>query len=198
MNIVLLTAEEILKGDLMLPAGNRREPISSLKRADLLVITRCSDKNEYERAYDDCLKRNKHMAGIQAVGLQTKLKTFKKVSSNRATEIGKFANKKIIAFSGIGNPASFEDVLADAKVRIMKHLVFPDHHWYSDADIRSVVEARRELDAECILTTEKDIARMKGRFGRILGSEAVYAAEIRQEVISGQDALNTVIKKFMN
>jgi tetraacyldisaccharide 4'-kinase len=198
MNIVLLTAEEILKGDLMLPAGNRREPFSSLKRADLLVITRCTDKNEYERAYDACVNRNKHIAGIQAVELHMKLKAFKKVSSNRVAETGKFANKKIVAFSGIGNPGSFEDVLANAKVRIMKHLVFPDHHWYSDADIRSIIETRRKFDADCIVTTEKDAARLVGRLEKELRSESIYAAEIHMEVISGKKILDAIIKKFMN
>ena len=48
LNIVILTAEEILNGDLLLPAGNRREPLTSLKRADLIAVTRCADIKEYE------------------------------------------------------------------------------------------------------------------------------------------------------
>lgn len=50
LNVVVLTAAEILEGDLLLPAGNRREPIASLERADVVMISRCANKREYKMA----------------------------------------------------------------------------------------------------------------------------------------------------
>jgi len=198
LNIVLMTVEEILNGDFLLPAGNRREPISSLERADLIVISRCKDLIEYESVCTLGRMKKYIPAGMSTVGLQTKIKLFRQAWSSETVGIKKFAGKKVIAFSGIGNPKSFEDILTKADVAVAKHIVFADHHWYSEQDIDSVVQAEKEFGADFIVTTEKDAARLKEPYGKFLKSEFVYVAEIQQEVIAGDNVLNAAIQKFVN
>jgi tetraacyldisaccharide 4'-kinase len=198
LNIVLMTAEEILDGDLLLPAGNKREPVSSLERADLIVISRCKDIKEYESVCVSGRECKLIPLNTPTIGLQTKLKSFKRVSSNEIMENKSFAGKNIIAFSGIGNPKSFEDILTKANVAVAKHIVFSDHHWYSGDDINIIVQAKKEFCADYIVTTEKDAARLAELFGKFLESESVYVAEIQQEVIVGEEVLNAAIQKIMN
>ena len=198
LSIVILTAEEILNGDLLLPSGNRREPFSSLKRADLIVVTRCADIKEYERACAAGREHNSLPAEMPTVGLKTKLKAFKRVSSHEIINAEIFTHKNIIAFSGIGNPKSFEDLLMKSNIKVLKHIVFSDHHWYEESDIKRIIETRKQTNADFIITTEKDAVRFQGRFRGFLKAEPVIIAEIQQEIISGDQKLNEVLRKFKN
>jgi tetraacyldisaccharide 4'-kinase len=196
LNIVILTVEEILNGDLLLPAGNRREPLTSLKRADLIVITRCADTKEYERVFAVGRERNSLPAKTPTIGLKTKLKAFKRASSNEILNTEIFMNKNVIAFSGIGNPKSFEDLINKADVKVEKHIAFSDHHWYTDNDIKTIIDARKQTHADFIITTEKDATRLRERFAKFLETEPMIVAEIRLEIISGEQKLNELLNRI--
>jgi tetraacyldisaccharide 4''-kinase len=190
LNLVVMTAEEILNGDWLLPAGNRREPMSSLKRADDLIITRCANIEQFDQV-SGMMK----MQGI--IGLQTKLKSFKRTSTNERVEAGQFVGKKIIAVSGIGSPKTFESLLADTGMIVVKHFVFPDHYWFSDEDIQMIVKARKALNVDFIVTTEKDFMRLRERFMEFLATEPVIVAEIQQVFVAGKDKLDALIKSVI-
>jgi tetraacyldisaccharide 4'-kinase len=196
LNIVLLTAEEIMNGDLLLPSGNRREPLTSLKRADMIAITRCADSKEYEHVCTVGWKRTSLPKGTPTMGLKTKLKAFKRVSSDESVEIEKVAHSTCIAFSGIGNPKSFEELMANAKVHILKYFIFPDHYWYKDTDIKTIIDSRKQTHADYIITTEKDAARLRERFSGFLEMEPVIGAEIQQEILSGDQQLNELLQRI--
>ena len=196
LNIVLLTAEEILNGDLLLPSGNRREPLASLKRADMIAVTRCADVEEYERVCAVGRERTVVPNGMPTVGLKTKLKAFKHSSSNKNVEVEKVAHSKCIAFSGIGNPKSFEELMTNTNVNILKYFIFSDHHWYVDDDIKKIIDSRKQTKSDYIITTEKDAARLRDRFSEFLEMEPVIYAEIQPEILSGDKQLNEVLQRI--
>ncbi len=195
LDIAIITAEEILNEDLLLPAGNRREPMGSLKRADLIAITRCPNIEEYEHVCMLGVERNSFPAKIPIVGLATKLKQFKHYLSNEIVKIENIVEKNVIAFSGIGNPKSFEDLLMKADVNVVKHIVFSDHHWYKDNDIKNIIDLRKQMNAELIITTEKDAVRLCERFTGFMKTEPVIVAEIHLEIISGEKKLNEMLRQ---
>jgi tetraacyldisaccharide 4'-kinase len=192
LNLVVMTVEEILNGDGLLPVGNGRELMSSLKRADVIVITRCKDIQDFERVKETIRWKLKAI-----VGMQIKLKSLKLISSNETITIGSFAKKKILALSGIGNPKSFENVLAQADMNVAKHIIFVDHHWYTESDIKNITEIKKQLKADFIMTTEKDAARLRERFMIFLKSEQVIVAEIRQEILTGEEKLDEILKQVL-
>jgi len=196
LDIVILTSEEILTGDLLLPTGNRREPLTSLKRADLIAVTRCADAKEYERTCAAGWECSTLPAKTPIVGLTTKLKVFKRVSSNKNVKAEIFTNKNVIAFSGIGNPKSFEDLMIKTDVKVVKHIAFSDHHWYTDNDITTIIDARKQTNADFIITTEKDVTRLREQFAGFLKSESVIVAEIQLEIISGGQKLNQLLNRI--
>jgi len=197
LDIVIISAEEILKGDLLLPSGNRREPLSSLERADLIAITRCSDLKEYKHVYTMGRERKSLPTETPTIGLTTKLKVFKHILSNKIVKIEKFTNKKVVAFSGVGNPKSFEDLMLEMNIKVVKHIAFSDHHWYRDDDIQTIIRARKETNADYIITTEKDAVRLREKFVELLKTEPVIVAEIQQEIISGEKILNDLLKRIV-
>ncbi len=188
LNIVVISAREILDGDSIIPAGNRRESLSSLRRADLIILSKCQSKSDFDRAKERILQFVKPV-----VGVRTKLNFYKQISTNIIVDI---ADEKTLAVSGIGNPKSFETLLADAGLTMVKHLVFRDHHWFDEKDIENIKRAKRQFDAEWIVTTEKDAVRLKEKFNDFIASEKVCAAVVEQEIISGDEELKNIFFKI--
>jgi tetraacyldisaccharide 4'-kinase len=196
LNIVILTEKEILNRDLLLPAGNMREPLTSLKRANLIAMTRCADIKEYEHVCAVGREGNSLPPKTPIVGLTTKLKTFKRLSSNEIVQTKEMTDKNVIVFSGIGNPKSFEDLMMKANIKVVKHITFSDHHWYTKDDIKTIIDARKQTNADFIITTEKDAARLRERFAGFLETEPVIVAEIRLEIISGEQKLDELLNRI--
>jgi len=72
--------------------------------------------------------------------------------------------KRVLAFAGIGDPARFFRTLGASGIEVAATRVFADHHPYSKSEILSLIaEARRE--ALTLVTTEKDLARLRGGEG---------------------------------
>jgi tetraacyldisaccharide 4'-kinase len=106
-----------------------------------------------------------------------------------------FTGLGVTAFSGIGNPKSFEDLLKKANLNVVNHFAFSDHHWYKDKDIKVMRDARKNNNTDFIITTEKDAARLSERFADFLETEPVIIAGMRQEIISGEKKLNELLER---
>ena len=159
LNIAVVTAQEILEGAWLLPTGNRREPISSLKRADIIIVSRCEDRAIFDSAENSLKRFEKPIAGVQ-----TKLKSFNRVLSDQKKGFKEIQEKRIVAFSGIGNPESLEKILKQAGVELAAHLAFSDHHWYDNEDVKQIESVFEKHKADFIITTEKDAVRLQDKY----------------------------------
>ncbi len=193
VNIIVLTGSEILKGDFLLPAGNRREPLNSVRRSDIIFVSRCPDSADFDKISKKLERFNKPV-----VGIKTGLKSFRQIIPDRDPISVDISGKKAVAFSGIGNPDSFSELLTGAGVTISGRLVFPDHHWYTREEISKIVNLKNELNADCIVTTEKDAARLKDGNGEFFKNENVVVAEIFQKIYSGEEHLNKILSIYMH
>ena len=94
-----------------------------------------------------------------------------------------------LAFCGIGRPAKFFDTLAGAGIAALKCRAFPDHHPYTEADARALLAEARTLKAG-LITTAKDLARLKGASGVLADlCGAACALPIAIEFSGGGEAL---------
>lgn len=71
--------------------------------------------------------------------------------------------KRIIAFCGIGNPEGFKNLLIKYGYHILTFYKFSDHHFYNEKEINFLKRKSEELGAEGIITTEKDIVKIKDK-----------------------------------
>jgi tetraacyldisaccharide 4'-kinase len=69
-----------------------------------------------------------------------------------------------VAFCGIGRPAKFFETLAGAGLVAVKNRAFPDHYPYTEADARELL-AEAGARGAGLMTTAKDLARLKGSSG---------------------------------
>ncbi|MCP4315651.1 MAG: tetraacyldisaccharide 4'-kinase [Hyphomicrobiales bacterium] len=77
-----------------------------------------------------------------------------------------FKNKRVLAFAAIGNPDKFFDSLRSAGAQIVVERGFGDHHEFTDDEAADLLDlaAKNQLD---IITTSKDMARLKDSRGRV-------------------------------
>ncbi len=75
-------------------------------------------------------------------------------------QVASLRGKRVLAFAGIGDPARFFNTLRASGIDVAEQRAFADHHPYSQAEIESLIaEAKR--DALTLVTTEKDLARLR-------------------------------------
>ncbi len=64
-----------------------------------------------------------------------------------------------LAFCGIGRPQKFHDTLKENNVKIIDLIPFPDHHFYSEKELK-MIDERAKIENCKIITTEKDFVRL--------------------------------------
>ncbi len=69
--------------------------------------------------------------------------------------------RKVLAFAGIGDPEKFFATLAACGIEAPVRRGFADHHRYSAAQAQTLI-AEAEREGLLLLTTEKDLARLRG------------------------------------
>jgi tetraacyldisaccharide 4'-kinase len=89
--------------------------------------------------------------------------------------------KRVLAFAGIGDPARFFRTLRRSGIEVVSERVFADHHPFSKSEIESLVAeaARRALT---LVTTEKDLARMRSREGLPVSTGDILPFPVTLEV----------------
>lgn len=156
LDIVLLDGEGFCFETPMLPAGYRREPLSSIKRATAIVVTKVNETAAAEKIFGDKLLSSieyKFSTSYAPTAVQSVFGT------GRQT-IDALTGYTTVAFCGIAHPEHFRNVLEKLGVRIVQFLPFNDHHRYSLSDVREIVQVYRENSADMILTTEKDAVKL--------------------------------------
>jgi tetraacyldisaccharide 4'-kinase len=154
LEIITIDATEPFGYKRLLPAGLLREPASSLKRADAVVITRCNEIADNELNYiEDQLRQIKpDMVIARSIHAPAYVKSI----DNKEIAIDTLMGKKVFAFCGIGNPDSFLTTIKNTGAEPVGSKIFNDHHHYTESCITDVLEQAEKLKANLILTTQKD------------------------------------------
>ena len=150
INILITDYNRLFTNDLMLPSGLLREPKSGAKRADAIIVSKCS-KSILESEKD---KIKQQIYQYSQPNCPVFFSTFQYESPQPYFQNQpKFDVKKTtILLSGIAQPRHFE-AAALQKFEIDRHLTFKDHHSFSERDLP-------KTDYQ-ILTTEKDLVKIK-------------------------------------
>lgn len=189
LDIVLVTARETLEGDPLLPAGDRRESMRSLKRAGAVVVTRCASSEVFDAA-----RRRIHGTAAPLFGVRTGAHAIRRAAPPAVCGLGKLKDERALLVSGIGDPESFEATARELGVTMVGHERFGDHHQYTDRDIGRIESAFKELGASLVLTTQKDMVRLtNARAKRMLQNLPLYVVVIRQEFVSDRSGLEEMI-----
>ncbi|MFH1641168.1 MAG: tetraacyldisaccharide 4'-kinase, partial [Candidatus Omnitrophota bacterium] len=164
---------EILTIDAANPFGNRhliprgilREPISSLKRADVFMLTK-ADLNPDTKDLEDLLTRiNPSAAIIESIHSPIGFYDINKTDELLNTDV--LNGRNVALISGIADPVSFENLIINLGAKIGFSLRFTDHHYYTERDLGNITRESQKKNIDTIITTEKDAVRLSGL--KILG-----------------------------
>lgn len=135
---IVLVDRATINGSL-LPAGRLREPLTSLRRADVVV---CMGNVSEE----DVLQYTNPDAIIVSCSIE----------SSSPLALG----ARLIAIAGIAHPQRFFDGLQQAGYTVVDKIIFRDHHKYNQRDVNRMCLLAEQLNAS-IVTTEKDFVKLK-------------------------------------
>jgi tetraacyldisaccharide 4'-kinase len=162
LDIVLVDATAPFGQGRMLPWGLLREPLDSLHRAGLIVLTRSDEIDASTKA--DILRTIAKASGNRpAAQAVQKIQGFVDIKG-RPVETVDAASMQAVIFAGIGNFESFRRCVQRLGVRIVAAYEYPDHHYYTVEEIDGLLEAATTLEANVLLTTEKDAVKLVGRW----------------------------------
>ena len=189
INIVLLNCINPLGNGHIFTAGPLRETVSSLKRANILLYT------HFDEAPDNCYENLPIRKGI--LRLKT-IHTFDKivrVNDQKIISPEELNKKRVVLFCGIGEPDSFKRKIEQHGAKIGYYKCFPDHYVYKLNDLKSLHETAEKLNADFILTTQKDGVKIKGM---ATAFPLIWIVRMKIEVSKGeekfQEALLSCVK----
>ena len=158
LDIVLIDAVAPFGHGYLLPRGFLREPVSGLRRAATVVLTRS------DMISDECRTAIRRRIGklapaanwIEMVHQPSELRD----SEGKTKPLEILAGADVAAFSGIGNPEGFDHTLTVCGYRVAARRTFPDHHGYSADDIRQLGDWIQGLDVMATVCTHKDLVKI--------------------------------------
>jgi len=163
INILLIDYNRQLKEDTLLPAGRLREGMVQMRRANIIVFTKCP--NEVTPIMRRILQKDVRLKPYQSLFF-TALNhgNIEPVFSAPKPDKSFYTEKSysLLVLTGIASPNLIHTHLKQFS-RKVDMLSFPDHYYYSAADIKSVMQKFENLqtDKKMIITTEKDSMRIK-------------------------------------
>ena len=143
LRIACFNSEYGLGNEFMLPAGPLRENLGVIKNYDLIFLN--GEKNN-KKILSKFKSINKDLKIFEGKYKPLNLKKFN-------------LKKKYLMFCGIGNPHEFEKTLIKYKFNISKKIIFPDHHKFSNIDLKKL-NYDSSRDNLTLITTEKDFFRL--------------------------------------
>ena len=185
LNIVLTAYNNLFTRDLMLPSGDLRDVKASMKRADVIIVTKCKpdlsaeEKNTILKEIRPLPKQTVFFTAIQ----YTKpyhLFTRQQAVITRETNI--------LLICGIANPRPLKDFLV-SNFNSYDMLRYPDHHIFNSDDLADIKKhfSKIQLQDKIILTTEKDAVRLI-KFEEDLKDFPVYVLPIEHSFMFDEAA----------
>jgi tetraacyldisaccharide 4'-kinase len=143
--LIVIDSERGIGNGYVIPAGPLRAPLPpQLARTDALIVVGGGDASREVAAA---------IIAREGQVLSAHLKP-------NAASVAALAGKRVLAFAGIGDPERFFRTLRSSGIEVVRERVFADHHNFTENEIEALLaESRR--DALTLVTTEKDLARLR-------------------------------------
>ena len=170
LDLVVLPASDPFGGGRLPPSGRLREPLAAVARADAVLLVRAPGREPADpHAVAATLERCGFAGSLFTVDTE--------VAAPRDRQGAALEpDRAALLVTGVARP---ERVRASAEalgVRLLGHLALRDHEPYGKAILARIEERRRELGAEVVLTTGKDLVKLAGRLVAPLYELPVRAA----------------------
>jgi tetraacyldisaccharide 4'-kinase len=156
-DIVLVDATDPFGGGRVLPAGRLREPLSALRRADIVVITRSVQAPS--PALEAIIRRHTNRPIFYASARLDSVLRVPRLDVALPRE--NWRKARCLAFCGVGNAAAFFEDLRSWGFQMVQQRAFADHHVYTPREAVELEQAASSCGADALLCTEKDVWNLR-------------------------------------
>lgn len=193
MTLVVVDSNRPLWRDCYLPAGELRDAPSEIKRANIVLVSKCS--NDFCLS-DAAMFKNKLRLNAQQYLFFSSIKYGTPINLMNA-KAPIFRTKQIIALSGIAKPKPFFDFL-ESNYEVVAKMSFPDHHNYTEVNLNEIAHRLQQKNGDIIiLTTEKDAARLN-IFSNFKYFSKIWFLPIEIEILFNEETkFKTIIDSYV-
>jgi tetraacyldisaccharide 4'-kinase len=174
---IVLVDHDTIHRPWLAPHGMLREPLRSLSRADVVLLTQPTVTAADVQAY---------------VGPDTIIDTVRiqpgqpyMLRDNTPAVL----SGPLIAASAIAHPERFLHTLDALGVNVVRHVAAPDHHEYSRADLDELLTIARQRGAGIVMT-EKDAVKLDA-FMDVDGVADIMVLPVSAHLIDGDQRIST-------
>lgn len=180
LNILLTECSNLFTRDFYLPVGELRDLKSSYKRADIIVVTKCSPAlGEDERS--EIIKEINPLPHQQVFFSAIQYGRLYHIIHHTPKEID--PQSQVLLVSGIANPKPLARMLDERNIpnTLMQ---YSDHHIFTIDDLKAIKKRFEGMVApgKIILTTEKDAVRLV-KFNQELAGLPLYVIPVRHHFL---------------
>lgn len=194
LDIVLLDSTNPFGNYKLIPRGILREPITALKRADLIIVTKVDlNSSRMSQIYGVIASLGKQDCVLESIYKPLNLYN---ISSGEKAGLNFIGNKKICLVSSIGNPAYFKYQIVQLGGQVELEFTFLDHYNYKRKDFYNVERECKFLEAEAIIVTKKDAVKIKRLSLANEISIPILALEVEFEIIKNKEILNDRLSRI--
>jgi tetraacyldisaccharide 4'-kinase len=174
-DIVLIDARRGFGNNRLFPRGPLREPLRSLRRASMLLLTKTAAPQTHT-ALEKELRT--HAPAVPLYHSRYKPAYLLEAATGRSLSPAAVSGKRVFAFAGVADPEYFVHLLKELGASVVKAIYFPDHYAYELADLTMLRAQGKRADV--FITTEKDFVKLQ----RLpLHDIPLYILGIEQEIV---------------
>lgn len=161
LDIVMIDATCPFGYNALLPRGRLREPLSQVRRAHTLIITRSnmidndalsSLKKNLSNLFNDVSPDMPTPPIVQSEHQPIDYYD----AAGRPLSLDHLKQKNVLAFCALANPDPFLKTLENLNARVVAKQFFNDHHQYTLRDSRNLLDLAEKSHADSLVTTQKD------------------------------------------
>lgn len=200
LDIVLVDTINVFGNNFLLPRGTLREPLENLDRADAFLLTKVDQSTDNARfALRDTLNQFNGRAVVvestHSPQCFIEIEEWYKGVRSESIPVDAIHGRRIMAFSAIGNPSSFEQSIIDIGAQVIDAARYPDHHDYTMAEMQLVMQQAVDKDVWALITTEKDAVKIPSEFIHSDRPLPVYVLDMKVRFHDGYEELMEMIKR---
>lgn len=181
INIVLWDATLSPERTTLLPHGRLREPLSALHRADAIVLT----KTELAHNPVEIEKRIEKISGNTPIFMATTcIVSIESFDNSVQSSMSDLKDRVTFLVSGIASPTQLEHTVQENGGAIDGHMIFRDHHIFTESDLLTIRKNFSSSEADVLLTTQKDYIKLLPFYTK---GERWYYLKIRTDFTEERD-----------
>ncbi|MEC4676402.1 MAG: tetraacyldisaccharide 4'-kinase [Nitrospirota bacterium] len=159
-DIVLIDSGNPFGNGMLLPIGRLREPLASLSRADIIVLTK-KEKSGGGPDIDNIIREIRRYNPVASLFFAEHAPVSLISISGEKISLDRVSGKKVFAFCSVGGPESFKKTVESTGGGLAGFKAYRDHYSYSGRDVLKIRESAERCGADWIVTTQKDIIKIR-------------------------------------